>query len=76
MRYTDAHGNEWDSAEEAIEEFLSELPDLDEEETETVFQFTSFNASAAFNLKAIAEGITYAGMHDKFDGYPVPVPNI
>lgn len=72
--YADARGVEWDTAEEALEEFLSDLPDLTEGETETVFQFTLRGAHAAFNLAAIAYGVTYAGLDDKFggDNYPVP----
>ena len=72
--YTDTNGNEWDSAEEALQEFLDNLPDLTDEETEEVFQFTHYEATAEHNLDAIAYGITYAGLDYKFggDNYPVP----
>ena len=76
MRYNDTNGNEWDTAEEALDEFLANLPDLTEEETEEAFQFTSRDNNAEANLKAIAYGITYAGLDAKFSGdnYPVPEP--
>lgn len=74
--YRDTNGNEWPDAESALAEFLSDLPDLTEDETETVFQFTDHAADAATNLAAIAHGVTYAGMDHKFSGdnYPVPTP--
>lgn len=76
MIYVDANGWTFDSAEEALQSFLYELPDLTEEETETVFQFTDRRSDAATNLRAIAYGITYAGLDYRFSGdnYPVPVP--
>jgi len=76
MRYNDTNGNEWKSADDALGEFLSELPDMTEEEIETVFQFTDRGASAERNLAGIAYGIVYAGMSDTFEGnnYPVPEP--
>jgi hypothetical protein len=73
-RYNDTNGNTWNSAEEALEDFLNELPYLTEEETETVFQFTNHENNAADNLKAIAYGITYAGLDDRFEGDNYPVP--
>lgn len=76
MRYTDTLGNGWNSAESALDEFLAELPDLTDDETEIVFQFTDRSASAADNLRAVAYGVTHAGLDHKFggDNYPVPVP--
>lgn len=76
MRYHDTNGNIWDSAEEALEEFLSELPCLTDEETEEVFQFTDRSATAEMNLQAIAYGVTYAGLDPRFtgDNYPIPHP--
>ena len=74
--YGDTNGNQWDDAESALEGFLSELPYLSDEETESVFQFTNHASSAAENLKAIAYGVTYSGLDDRFagDNYPVPEP--
>ena len=76
MRYSDTNGNEWDNADDALGEFLSDLPDMTEEETETLFQFTRHDASAGSNLDGIAYGVVYAGLSDKFagDNYPVPEP--
>ena len=70
--YIDANGNEWDSAESALEDFLSDLPYMTDEDTETVFQFTHYQDDAAANLSAVEYGIVYAGMSDTFAGYPVP----
>jgi hypothetical protein len=72
MTYRDERGVEWDTAEEALADFLSDLPDLTEDETEEVFQFTSSESSAADNLKAISYGIVYSGNFLKFQHYPVP----
>jgi hypothetical protein len=74
--YRDANGNFWATAQEALDEFLLELPDLTDEETELVFQFTNHSESAEFNLNAIDFGIVYGGFTDKFGGsnYPVPFP--
>jgi len=76
MRYSDTNGNEWDNAEDALNEFLSDLPDMSEEETETVFQFTDHTASAERNLAGITYGVVYAGMYATFEdnNYPVPGP--
>ena len=72
--YKDTNGNEWTTAAEALAEFVGDLPNLSEEESETVFQFTRHDADAASNLAAIAYGVTYAGLDDRFggDNYPVP----
>lgn len=45
-------------------------------EQEQAFQFTDHTASTAKNLEAIAYGVVYAGLADKFSGdnYPVPEP--
>jgi hypothetical protein len=74
MNFVDANGNEWTTAEEALADFLGELPDLTPEETEMVFQFTRYNYPAERNLTAIEYGITYAGLDARFagDNYPVP----
>lgn len=76
MKYTDTRGVIFASAEEALEDFLSELPHLTDEESETVFQFTHWQASAEKNLQAIAYGVTYSGLDDRFagDNYPIPYP--
>lgn len=76
MKYTDTRGVIYESAEEALEDFLNELPYLTDEEHETVFQFTSRQATAAENLQAIAYGVTYAGLDERFTGnnYPIPYP--
>ena len=74
MRYLDTLGNTYETAELALQDFCDNLPDLTEEETETVFQFTQHDADAAHNLEGIAYGITYAGLSDKFEGYPVATP--
>lgn len=70
--YIDDNGNIWESAELALEEFLSELPDMSDEDMELVFQFTHYQNNAADNLSAIEYGVTYSGMSDTFAGYPVP----
>lgn len=72
--FYDVNGNSWDSAEEALDEFLDELPHLSDEESESVFQFTDRSKSAEFNLQAIQSGIDYSGLGDRFagDNYPVP----
>lgn len=70
--FTDANGNEWETAKEALDEFLSDLPYLSEEDTEAVFQFTDWQASPESNLKAIDYGIVYSGNAYAFNGYPVP----
>ena len=70
--YIDTNGNEWDTAELALEDFLSELPYMTDEDTELVLQFTHYQNDAASNLSAIEYGIAYAGMSDTFAGYPVP----
>lgn len=76
MKYTDTRGVIFESAEEALEAFLSDLPYLTNKEQETVFQFTRHSYTAAENLQAIAYGITYAGMDHRFEGdnYPIPYP--
>lgn len=76
MKYTDTRGVIFESAEEALEEFLSELPYLTDEEHEEVFQFTNRQATASENLQAIAYGVTYAGLDQRFtgDNYPIPYP--
>lgn len=70
--FTDANGNEWETAQEALDEFLSDLPYLTEEQTEEVFQFTHWEASAEHNLAAIEHGIVYSGNTYAFKDYPVP----
>lgn len=71
--YLDTNGNTYDTAQEALDAFLSDLPDMTEEQQETVFQFTHWQATPEFNLKAIQQGITYAALDTTvFDGYPVP----
>lgn len=72
--FMDTNGNEWDTAEEALDDFLNDLPYLDDDETETVFQFTRYDMAAAENLRAIAYGVTYAGLDYKFSGDNYPVP--
>ena len=76
MRYIDTNGNEWENAETALNEFISDLPFLSEEESELVFQFTHYNDDAATNLRAIEQGIACAGLNARFEGdnYPVPTP--
>ena len=76
-KYSDTNGNEYANATEALEAFLGDMPDLTDEETETVFQFTHYQATPAHNLDALAYGITYAGLDDRFagDNYPVPTPS-
>ena len=74
MRYLDILGNTYETAELALQDFCDDLPYLTEEETEAVFQFTQHDADAAHNLRGIAYGITYAGLSDKFEGYPVATP--
>lgn len=73
-RYADTNGNEWDTAEEALKEFIEDLPDLTDEETESVFQFTNREGTAAQNLAAIAHGVVYSGLSDRFEGDNYPVP--
>lgn len=72
--YRDTNGNEWPTAQAALDEFLAELPELSEEESEQVFQFTRYNLPPEQNLDAIRHGITYAGLDSRFagDNYPVP----
>lgn len=72
--YIDDRGVEWESAELALDDFLSDLPDLMDEDVESVFQFTHYQATAADNLKAIEYGIVYAGCSTAFVGYPIPHP--
>lgn len=72
--FKDSFGNTWGTAEEALNEFISDLPDMSEEDTESVFQFTHWQNSAADNLKAIDYGITYSAMWDTFKNYPLPYP--
>ena len=59
--FTDANGNEWETAKEALDEFLSDLPYLTDDQTEEVFQFTSWSATPESNLAAIDYGIVYSG---------------
>ena len=70
--FTDANGNEWNTAQEALDEFLSDLPYLTDDQTEEVFQFTSWSATPESNLAAIDYGIVYSGNAYAFNGYPVP----
>lgn len=72
--YIDAQGRRWDSAEEALADFLADMPPLDEEQIENVFSATNWQWDAARNLKAIEYAITYHGLHDVFGYYPVPQP--
>lgn len=71
-KYHDTRGVIWDSASEALEDFVGELPDLPDEDMELVFQFTLWNESPEFNLKAIQYGIDYGGYSSEFEHYPVP----
>ena len=71
--WEDSAGRVWATAEEALAEFLSDLPDMTEEESESVFQFTlSGDTPADYNLRAIDSGILYGGYYDLFKHYPVP----
>lgn len=74
MTYGDTHGNTWKTATEALDSFLGELPELSDDETETIFQFTERDAPAELNLDRIDYGIAYAGLSERFAGYPVPAP--
>lgn len=74
MTFKDANGNAWDTAEEALEEFISDLPYLTDNEIEKVFKFTDGNSDAASNLSAIAYGVKYSGLDYKFEGDNYPVP--
>lgn len=71
--YIDAHGREWETAEEALKDFLENLPpELNDGELEIIFQFTHHKADAHFNLMAIEYGIAYGGLSHAFDSYPIP----
>jgi hypothetical protein len=72
--YSDTNGNIWETAKEALDEFLSELPYMTDEEFESVFQFTNYSSSPEHNLEAIAYGVTYSGMDSRFSGDNYPVP--
>lgn len=74
INFTDDAGRHWDTAEQALEEFVQDLPPLTDDEMEYAFQFTNSKATAEQNLYAIDFGITYSGLRDKFEGYPVPHP--
>lgn len=74
--YIDTLGNSWASADDALHYFMEDLPYLTDEEQESVFQFTHWRETAAFNLAAIQQGVDYSGLNDRFEGdnYPVPFP--
>lgn len=73
-KYQDTRGVIWDSAQEALEDFVGDLPYLSDEDMELVFQFTLWNESPEFNLNAIQHGIDYGGYSGEFEHYPVPTP--
>lgn len=74
--YRDSNGNVWLDAESALTDFLADLPELSELESESVFQFTDYRSDAASTLAAIAYGVTYSGLDARFAGDNYPVPEI
>lgn len=73
--YRDTNGNEWDTAEEAIDEFVKNLPYLTGEDEHRVFQGTVYNATAEWNLDRIHNNIAkHPHLTARFtgDNYPVP----
>jgi hypothetical protein len=76
MKYRDAQGRVWGSAEEALTDFVSDLPAMTDEETENLFSATRHDADAATNLDAIRFAATYHGLAgDVLGYYPIPEPS-
>lgn len=62
------------TAESALQEWVdTEELILTEEETEQLYQFTSWQASAEHNIAAIDYGAMYMGLDLVALGYPLPV---
>lgn len=73
--YIDAQGRRWDTAEEALADFISDLPAMTDEETENLFSATRHDWDAARNLQAIDYAATYHGLAGTVLGYyPIPQP--
>ena len=75
VRYIDLDGREWDSAKAALDNFVDELPSLNEEQYEALCQHTLHTESAGFNLRAFKKAIDEdPELTELFIGYPVPHP--
>lgn len=74
-KYIDLDGREWDSAKAALDNFVDELPSLNEEQYEALCQHTLHTESAGFNLRAFSRAINEdPELTELFIGYPVPKP--
>jgi len=73
-RYIDAQGREWDTAEEALQDFIDNLPPLTDEQREEVFSSTHHDWPASRNLAAIEFAVHYHGLSEVFGYYPIPYP--
>jgi hypothetical protein len=74
-KYIDARGVTWDTAEEAMTDFCSDLPPLTEDQANRAFQHTDAFRDAEKNLAALKETIeSDPELHAIFGYWPVPVP--
>ena len=73
-KYIDARGVTWDSALEALNDYISDLPPLTDEETEMLFSSTQHDWPPERNLAAIEFAVHYHGLSEKLGYYPVPQP--
>lgn len=74
-KYIDARGVRWDSAEEALQDFIEDLPAMTDEETENLFSATLHTNDAATNLLAIKFAADYHGYSSSLLGY-YPIPEV
>jgi len=75
-RFIDAQGRSWDNAEDALHEFLHDLPDLTHDQFTRFVIDTSAFAPAEENLAAMYKTVKNdPELSDIFGYYPVPFPD-